>query len=383
MQHARMDSSTVDDLDRAVIAALQLNGRAPWHQIAAHVQAEPRTVMRRAARLEEAGLVRVIGVVDVLRCGLGVPALVRYTCRPGAAEDVAHRLTARPQTRFVTVVAGRADCVAETVVSDYRELGRSLAPDPEDAADVLETESLPVMHTFTSAHDWNPGVLTEEAVRELRTDATGRQPFEDRFWEQAAETLDDTDLAVVRVLAASGRAPYKEIAQQAGCSERTAARRVESLVERGCLRFRTLAEPEVLGYGVEFMLWLSVDPARLEEAGTTLATHPATKYLSATTGRFNLVGQIALRHHGELYPYTTDVVGALPGLHASDTTLQTHTLKRAWTPTPAASRGPSGAPPPAHGPLPPATGPATEPAPGSSAASLTRTPDPHEGSGRR
>ena len=64
MHHARMDAYTIDDLDRAVIAALQLNGRAPWHQIAAHVQAEPRTVMHRAARLEEAGLLRVIWVAN-------------------------------------------------------------------------------------------------------------------------------------------------------------------------------------------------------------------------------------------------------------------------------------------------------------------------------
>jgi DNA-binding Lrp family transcriptional regulator len=378
-----MDSRSVDDLDRAIIAALQLNGRAPWHQIAAHVQAEPRTAMRRAARLEEAGLLRVIGVVDVLRCGLGVPALVRYTCRPGAAEDVAHRLTEKPQTRFVTVVAGQADCVAETVVSDYRELGRSRAPDPGHAADVLETESLPVMHTFTSAHDWNPGVLTDEAARALRPGGGAQQPFEDRFWEQAPETLDETDLGIVRVLAASGRAAYKEIAQQTGCSERTAARRTESLVERGCLRFRTLAEPEVLGYGVEFILWLSVDPAQLDAAGTILATHPATKYLSATTGRFNLVGQIALRHHGELYPYTIDVVGGLPGVRASDVTLQTRTLKRAWTPTPAASRGLTGSPPPAHGPLPPATGGTNGAASGSAPAPAARPHDSLEGDAHR
>jgi DNA-binding Lrp family transcriptional regulator len=342
---------TADELDRAIIAALQLDGRAPWHEIARHVRAEPRTVMRRAARLEQAGLLRVIGVVDVLRCGLGVPVLVRHRCRPGAAEEVARTLAARPQTRFVTVVAGSADCVAEVVVGDYRELGAVLASAEGPSPQVVETESLPVMHTFTSAHDWDPGILDEEAARALRAGAGTSQPFEDRFWEQAPEELDETDLRVVRVLAGSGRASYKEIARAAGCGERTAARRVESLIERGCLRFRTLAEPEVLDHRVELMVWLSVDPARLDDAGTVLAKHPATKYLSATTGRFNLVGQIALRHHGELYPWTTDVVGSLPGVNAADTTLQIRTLKRAWTPTPAAGDTPGGAP--AHGPLPP------------------------------
>ena len=59
----------------------------------------------------------------------------------------------------------------------------------------------------------------------------------------------------------------------------------KSLVRRGCLRFRTLAEPDLLGFRVEFMLWLSVLPNRLDEAGQQLATHASTKYLSATTGR--------------------------------------------------------------------------------------------------
>lgn len=352
MMLAMEATGDADALDRSIIAALQLNGRASWHQIARLVGAEPRTVQRRAARLERAGLLRVIGVVDVLRCGLGVPVLVRYRCRPGAAERVARSLATRPETRFVTAVTGSADCVAELVVSDHADLGRVLADAVATLPEVVETQSLPVMHTFTAAHDWDPGLLPEDAVRELRAGA-GAQPFEDLLWEQAPEALDETDLRVVRVLAAWGRAPFRDIAARVGCSERTAARRVESLVRRGCLRFRTLAEPEVLDFRTEFMLWLTVDAAHLERAGTTLARHPATKYLSATTGPFDLVGQVTLRHHGELYPYTTEVIGALPGVRAADMTLQIRTYKRAWTPTPGAGDEPSGAAAPGHGPLPP------------------------------
>lgn len=343
-------TSTVPTLDRAIIAALQLNGRASWQEIARHVGAEPRTVMRRGARLEESGLLRVIGVVDVLRCGLGVPVLVRYRCRPGTAPVVAAALAARPQMRFVACAAGSTDVIAEMVVPDYPRLDEVMAADLASLPQVVETESLPVMHTFTSAHDWDPGVLDEEAVRQLRP-AAGTPPFEGRFWERAPESLDEVDLRIVEVLGESGRLPYKDIAQRAGCGERTAARRVESLVERGCLRFRTLAEPEVLGYHLEFMLWLSVDPGQLDRAGNVLTGQPSTKYLSATTGRYNLAGQIVLGHYGELYTYTTDVVGSLPGLHGADITLQTRTLKRAWTPTPA---GRDSAGHGAHGPLPPA-----------------------------
>ncbi|QYC41440.1 hypothetical protein Nocox_19155 [Nonomuraea coxensis DSM 45129] len=42
-----------------------------------------------------------------------------------------------------------------------------------------------------------------------------------------------------------GRAPWSLVARLVGASESTAERRVESLVRRGCPRFRTLTEPEV------------------------------------------------------------------------------------------------------------------------------------------
>ena len=48
------------------------------------------------------------------------------------------------------------------------------------------------------------------------------------------------------------------------------ARRVESLVDRGCLRFRTVFEAALVGLDVEFLLWLSVDPAHIDEVGERL-----------------------------------------------------------------------------------------------------------------
>ncbi|WP_222871060.1 Lrp/AsnC family transcriptional regulator [Nonomuraea sp. PA05] len=323
-----------DELDRAIVAALQLNGRAPWSLIARLVGASESTVVRRAALLGENGLLRVIGVVDVLRCGLGVPVLSRFRCRPGTTYEVAACLAERPQARFVSVVSGSADCVAEFVVPTHAEIGRLMVADVPGGDRVTESETHAVIRTFVSNHDWNPGVLDERATAELRDAA--EPPFEDRFPQGAPERLDELEHAVVRALGEDGRMSYKALAKVVGSSESTAKRRVESLVRRGCLRFRTLAEPEVLGYAVEFMLWLEVEPGLLERAGQQLAGHPATRYLSATTGRFNLAGQVALRHYGDLFRYLTDDVGSLPGLRAADVTLQLTTLKRAWVPTPAA-----------------------------------------------
>jgi DNA-binding Lrp family transcriptional regulator len=320
------------ELDKRIVAALQLNGRASWGAIAKHVGASESTVLRRVAQLTGSGQLRVIGVVDVLRCGLGVPVLVRFRCRPGTAGIVAAAVAARPETRYASVLAGSADCVAEVVLPTHEDIGRLVLQGLPAGEHVLESETLAVMRTLTSAYDWDSRVLGANAVNDLRGSEV--RPFEEQFWERPPEKLDELELAIIAALGEDGRMSFKELTRQVGTSESTVARRVDSLVRRGCLRFRTLAEPGILGFAVEFMLWLSVLPSQLDKAGQQLAAQPNTKYLSATTGRFNLVGQIVLGHYGELYRHTTEVVGALPGLQAADVTLQVSTLKRAWTPTP-------------------------------------------------
>lgn len=320
----------LDAVDRRIMAALQLDGRAPWHVVARAAGTSESTVVRRFAALRDRGLVRVIGVVDVLRCGLGLPALVRLGCRPGTAGEVAVRVAARPEARFVAVVTGRSDCVAEVVVPEHAELETLLVDDAASAGGVVDVETLTVMRTFTSAHDWDTGLLDEEAARELRAH---RGPH---VGEPAvsgpADLLDPLELALATTLGEDGRLSIRELSVAVGTSESTVTRRLESLVSRGCLRFRTLVEPSLLGFSVESMIWLDVEPRYLEEAGQQLAKHRATKYLSATVGRYNLCGQVSLGEFADLYGFTTDVIGGLPGLRSVDTTLMLRTLKRAWVP---------------------------------------------------
>jgi DNA-binding Lrp family transcriptional regulator len=183
-----------------------------------------------------------------------------------------------------------------------------------------------VVRKFSAFEEWDTGLLPPEAVSLLRPDGarTGH-----REWSEL-ERLTELDFAIARLLAADGRASYAQLAAACGISESTAARRVESLVRRGCLRFRTLFETRLIGLGVEFMQWLAVEPGELENVGAQLAKRPSTRYVSATTGRFNLCLHGVLPGYGDLYQYLTEVVGALPGVRTADMTLQARTLKRAY-----------------------------------------------------
>jgi DNA-binding Lrp family transcriptional regulator len=283
-------------------------------------------VARRGQQLIDSGLVGVTGVLDHLRCGLGISLMVRMRCRPGTANAVAVALADLPEVRFVTVVTGSADVAAEVVVRDHHDVTRVLVDDLPRAGDIAETESMMVVRKFSAVEEWDTGLLTPEAVALLRPDGarTGH-----REWSEP-ERLTEQEFAIARLLAADGRASYAQLAAASGVSESTAARRVESLVRRGCLRFRTLFETRLIGLGVEFMQWLAVEPGELENVGAQLAEHPSTQYVSATAGRFNLCLHGALPGYGDLYQYLTEVVGALPGVRTADMTLQARTLKRAY-----------------------------------------------------
>lgn len=316
----------LDERDRSVIAALQLNGRASWKQVAGALGVPESTAARRGQQLLDAGIVHVTGVLDHLRCGLGITLEVRLRCRPGRAVAVADAIAQMPSSRFVTLLTGSADVAAEIVVPTHRDAGRLLLDELPSPDDVVETESMPVIRIFSAFEEWDTGLLDSAAAAKLRPPDT---PYEHLRWHDP-ETLTEQERAIAAVLAENGRANYAQIAARIGVSESTAARRVDSLVRRGCLRFRTLFEVPAIGLDLEFMQWFSVMPGELDNVGAQLAKQPSSRCVAATAGRFNLFLHGVLPGYGDLYHYTTDVVGALPGLQTADVTMQVRTLKRAW-----------------------------------------------------
>lgn len=314
------------ELDRRILAVLHLDGRAPWSAVARQAACSPNTAQRHFGALQQRGLVRVVGALDVLAARIGLPVLVRMSGAAARLEDFATRLRDRPEVRFLVTVAGTADCVAEVVVRDHADLQRLIPELLGDSGYV--SEAVPVMRTFTSGHDWSPVVTTgpdgsqfDQARRPMPQEARGRQ-----------EPVSDPERRLVEALVRDGRTPLAGLAEAIGKSESTAARLLDGLQSSGLLAFRTLVEPSVLGYACECMVWVSVAPQTLEKAAMTLAQHPATKYLSATAGRYNLVGQVVLERYENLYDFATTVLGDLPGVRDVDLTLQMRTYKRVWTP---------------------------------------------------
>ncbi|MEU1264898.1 Lrp/AsnC family transcriptional regulator [Streptomyces cellulosae] len=318
---------TVDDLDRRVIAALQLNGRAPWSAVARWVGASETTAQRRYAALRERGLLRVTGTLELDRTEGGSSMMVRAQARPGRGLEAAARFSESPDVRFVAVVTGSADLVVDFVARDNDDMMRMLFTDLPATDLITSTEVVPVIRPFTSAAMWDTGLLPPEAAAELRPaaaapDSIGR--------DRAPQALTPLEQEIAAALREDGRTQVSVLARRLDRAESSVARAMDRLISRGVLQFRTLVDPSLLGFDAEFMVWLSIEPGKLEAAGRQLARHPGTKFLGAASGRFNLIGHMVLPRRTDLYPYTSEVIGSLPGLIASDVTLHLATVKYSW-----------------------------------------------------
>jgi DNA-binding Lrp family transcriptional regulator len=318
----------LDELDRRIIVALQTSGRAPWKGIAHALGASEPTVARRGRRLIERDLVRVVGYIDVVRAGLGFPALVRIACDPRERERLADVIRSRQDVRYATSVTGPTDIVAEFVVPSSEALVRVLNHDLPNIHGILGTETLTVMHSFYSVNPWEQELLTEAERAQLTAAAPVLRA--ERVWESSV-TVDALDQAIMAELAEDGRRPAKSIAASIGStSESTVARRIDRLVAEGCVYFHVVAPAAMVGFSTELLVWLRVDSAHLDAAAQQLVKHPSVKYLWVTAGRYNLCAGVHIRHLGELYSLETEILGALPSSGTIEINTHLTTLKRAW-----------------------------------------------------
>ncbi|MGI5327717.1 Lrp/AsnC family transcriptional regulator [Actinomadura nitritigenes] len=311
-----MESDTLDVLDRGLLHALHLDGRAPASRIAEVLDVSGRTITRRLGRLRATGAARVTAVID--RRGTGhAEWLVRTRVRPDGARDLARALARRPDTAWVTAVSGGTEIVfvLRAHRADPAPL-RALAGSPH-VRDVTAHRLL--RHLMDHRWRGRTCALTTEQAAALRPPASDAA---------APVALNDLDRRILPVLAADARAGYPALARHAGWSESAVRRRLDELRRTGTLRFDVEIDSALLGYSVECLLWLTVTPARLPTVAQALAADTETAFVGAITGTHNLLAIAVCRDEEAFYTYLTARIGTLDGVEHAETAPVTSYAKR-------------------------------------------------------
>ena len=111
----------LDEKDLQIIAALQVNGRANFAELATGIDLSQAAIRLRVNRLLESSVLEVVAITDPLRIGFTVQAMIGLTV-DGDIEALSDEIGAREYAVYVVMTAGRFDLLVEVLCADNDHL---------------------------------------------------------------------------------------------------------------------------------------------------------------------------------------------------------------------------------------------------------------------
>src|SRR5215216_3351370 len=103
----------LDESDLNILQLLEENGRRPNVEIARMLGIAESTVRKRVDRMQQAGVFRTVLVPDFKVLGLEGHIIVGVHAELGKAVEIAERLGALDEVRFVALATGAFDLIVE------------------------------------------------------------------------------------------------------------------------------------------------------------------------------------------------------------------------------------------------------------------------------
>lgn len=310
-------ASTLDALDRRVVGALQVDGRACWSRIAAVLGEPAAMVARRGQALLADGTVRVVGATAP-----AAGAVLALRCDPGRQRLAALALANRRDARFVHVLAGAYGCLAE-LDCDPGRLAAVVVDELPTLPGLVASAAWPVLRHVRTPAQWRPGLLTDAERDAL---AEFDPPPENRPLA-AADPVSLPDAVLLGALARDARRSADELAAVTGLSAAAVRRRVDRLRRTGRLRLHAVVDPAVLGFGVAAVVSVRCAPRDVVAVGEALAKEPAVRLASCVAGDRQLVAEVALPDVDALHDFLTGAAW-LERVVEAESSLVVGTLKR-------------------------------------------------------
>jgi Lrp/AsnC family transcriptional regulator, regulator for asnA, asnC and gidA len=143
----------LDGPNRAIIEALQRDGRQPYGAIAEAVGLSEAAVRRRVQRLRESGIMQIVAVTDPLQLGFTRQAMIGVSV-VGDVRSVAEKLSALPEVDYVVMCAGSFDILIEIVCEDDERLLHVLNDSVRCIAGVRATETFLYLKLAKQTYSW-------------------------------------------------------------------------------------------------------------------------------------------------------------------------------------------------------------------------------------
>lgn len=133
---------------------------------------------------------------------------------------------------------------------------------------------------------------------------------------------DKTDMKIIELLMEDGRMPAAEIARRIGdVSDRTVRYRIEQLVENSLIKVSAIVNPRKFGYSTIADVFIEVETGLIQEVAQKLTFYDRVSYIAYAIGETDVSIQVVARDTSEVYSFVTDVIGKIPGVRKTTTSI--------------------------------------------------------------
>jgi len=140
---------------------------------------------------------------------------------------------------------------------------------------------------------------------------------------------DITDRKIVELLMGDGRMSAAEITRRIGgdISERVVRYRIDRMIETGVIQIRPIVNPQAFGLTTRADVVLEVDSDAIMEVATEITRYDCVTYVACSIGETDVSIQVVGIDTAEIYNFVTGIIGKLPGVRKTTTSIVPIVLK--------------------------------------------------------
>jgi len=140
--------------------------------------------------------------------------------------------------------------------------------------------------------------------------------------------IDKIDIQIVELLMQEGRMPAAEIARRiGGITERVVRYRMDQMVQEGLISISAIVHPQKIDYSVAADVLLEVETGLIQEVARKLAGFDCISYVACSIGETDVSVQVLAKDTKEIYRVVTEVIGKIPGVRKTTTSIVPVVLK--------------------------------------------------------
>lgn len=135
------NKAAIDEIDRKIIDALQIDGRRPFTKLAAELGISEASVRQRVANLINTRVMQIVAITNPVKLGYELAGMIGIRVAGERLLEVAEQISAFDEVIYLIVCAGSFDLLAEVVCQDNDHLLRFLTEKLYRVEGVQQTET--------------------------------------------------------------------------------------------------------------------------------------------------------------------------------------------------------------------------------------------------